>query len=163
MARIISEYDIQRVKALTKHISAESILPHIDESQDLIIRPLLRDDLYNELCTQIDSDTLTEANTALLAHVQQCHIYHAFARYVRWGNLQSTPTGIKKKHSDESEFPSGSEVSNLHATAKQDAEIYETRLLEYLNDNSANYPLWHSGNHYCGPGHNNSKSSYGIF
>lgn len=162
MARLISEQDIERVKGLTRHIAETAILPYLDEVQDIIIRPLLRDALYFELCTQAETNTLTEANEALLPYVQMACIYHTYARYVRWGGIQSTATGMKKKVADESENPTAQEISSLYATAKQDAEIYEARLSEFLKDNRANYPDYDRACG-CGPSHCATKTSWGMF
>lgn len=160
MARLISEQDIERVKGFTRHIAANGILPFLDEVQDIIIRPLLKDPLYTELCEQTETNTLTPANAALLPYVQMALIYHVYARYVRWGGIQSTATGMKKKVADESENPTPSEISSLYATAKQDAEIYEARMMDFLKDNSSDYPSHDCG---CGHKHCSTKTSWGIF
>lgn len=125
-------------------ISNTAVAPSIELSQLKYIKPLLCDDLYDELCEQINSDTLTDANYDLLCYVKDVQVRYAFADFIFRHPMRVTKESVVYKVSDESQFVDYTVIEKQSNQYRVDAQTYANLLLEFLKDNSATYPLWES-------------------
>lgn len=161
MTYFIGEGEIKELTDISKHVDYQYLAPYIPIIQETKIKPILGTELHDELVTQIEDKTLTGLNSTLLQLIHKVHAYYTYARYAIRGNYSSTATGFKKKFSNESENPSSSEISMVHKSILEDAEFWANELIQYLDKNKADYPLYKSSG-YCG-NRNNSVQNFGMF
>ena len=142
----ISLSDFVNRVPIGESIANSAMAPSIELSQIKYIKPLLCDDLYNELCEQINSDTLTDANYDLLCYVKDVHVRYAFADFIFRHPMKVTKESVVYKVSDESQFVDYTVIEKQSNQYRVDAQTYANLLIEFLKDNLATYPLWESSN-----------------
>jgi hypothetical protein len=145
----------------THNIQNNQIAPSIELTQLQYIQPLLCDDLYDELCNQINNDTLTEANTALLCYIKDIHVRYAFADFIYRHPIRVTAESVVRKVSDESEFVDFLTIEKQANQYRLDAGIFESLMIKFLQDNEDTYPLWKNSD--CNKCRINSRKVGGFF
>lgn len=113
------------------------------EAQDIYIRDLIGSGIYDELCDQINADTVTADNETLLKH----YIQPALKYYVLYNSAQSMSFQLVNKGivTRNSEFQSPADINaitSLMNAWKDRGEYYSERLTNYLIQNSSLYPLY---------------------
>jgi len=145
--------------SMPENIDDARIVPSILDTQETFIRPLLCEDLYDELCEQISTDTLTELNEALMCYVRATHKRYAFADFLQRQQIVVTKEGVVRKIADESEIVDPDSISQNVRLYTNYALTYAGRLTKFLRDNSEDYPLWANCRCGCGCGTNCSCSN----
>lgn len=118
------------------------LTPSIELTQIQYIKPILCEDLYDELCEQINSDTLTDANYDLLCYIKDVHVRYAFADFIYKHSVKVTKESVVRKVSDESEFVDFEVISRQANQYRLDAQTYADLLVKFLQQNESDYPLW---------------------
>lgn len=114
----------------------------IRESQIKYIKPLLCEGLYEELCEQIDSDTLTALNAELLCYVKDIQVRYAFSDFLFLQPIRITKESVVRKVSNESEFVPFENIQQVGNWWKSQAENYIVPLRKFLKDNESLNPLY---------------------
>lgn len=128
---------------MPENIDSKRVLPSVLDVQETYIRPLLCDDLYDEICEQKSAGTLTALNQTLLDdYIKPVLIRYAFGDFLKRQSITVTKESVVRKMSDESEFPDFAAVKELAKTYFDYGQTYAAKLTEYLDDNSDDYPLW---------------------
>lgn len=141
----ISEDYLKSFTVISDNTEMKLITPLIDKIQDQRILPAIGTGIFNELKTQIQAGTLTALNITLLDDyiVKSCLwwvMYEAPLMFVyRFMNK-----GVMKKSSDNSSPADMFELNALRDNFKSDAEWYNQRLIKYLIENQASYPLYYN-------------------
>lgn len=112
------------------------------ETQFQYVRPIIGQDKYSELITEIEAGTLTTDNSKLIygdglsfLGIAPYLIYQTLAGlYVRYG-LETTRGGLKKLTDDNSENISDNERQRLINYAQEQAYNYKKDLERYLKIN----------------------------
>jgi hypothetical protein len=126
------------------------------ESMLYDIQSFLGPALFYEIASQIESDTLTTLNTALLdgstytynsqtisfQGIKAALCLYAFARYTRRSGIHFTATGPVTKESDFSEPISEKTRQRLSSDDTNLADALKLEVIDYLNRTAASYPLW---------------------
>jgi len=147
---------------MTKLTTAEAVINEVFVQKDLdpafikdadiiatqlqYIKPVLGKDLYNEITTQVDANTLTAANKTLLNDYIKAPLHQYLkAKVLTELTYQPENKGVLQ-FSGESETNVGKEgLQHVRRKCMENAETLIGLMREYLDDNSANYPLY-SGN-----------------
>lgn len=140
--------------SMPDNIDDRRIVPSIIDTQETYIRPLLCDDLYEEICEQIGSDTLSYANQALMCYVKEVHKRYAFADFLQRQQLVVTKESVVRKIANESEFVDMEAISSNVRMYQNYAKTFAAKLVKFLTDNSDDYPLWANCRCSCGQGTN---------
>ncbi len=112
-------------------------------AQNLHIMPVLGTGLYNEIKSQIEAETITANNQTLLSdYIQPALEWHSMYELVEPLTYKITNKSIVKKNSENSNPISSSEVVNLKNKFKNIAEERTQRLIAYLCENHATFPLY---------------------
>ena len=106
------------------------------------IRELIGNALVDELLFEIENDTLTQYNQALLIKIAP--VLSAYTCYYALPSLafQINQKGITKEKSDNSENVELKELNYLRLDIENQAERAAQELLRFLCDCSENYPLF---------------------
>ena len=117
----------------------------IEIAQEEHIRPVLGNDLYDEIVAQNNSATLTAENTTLLDD----YIVPALAFYSKFEllddmSVNTTSKGLQILESDFSRAANSDERGDMKNKAKKHADTYADKMTRFLND-STDYPLYSRG------------------
>lgn len=139
---LISEELLKLYSPISKNVSVDKVLSFVYLAQNYYISPVLGDALMEELQDQIDNDTLTDVNKALIIKIAP-----ALANYSTFLALRSlaysvTEKSIVKEHSENSEALSKDELAPFLEDVKRQAEMSIELLTKYLCRCSDLYPLW---------------------
>lgn len=146
---LISEELLKLYSPLSKNISVDKVIPFVYLAQNYYLNPVLGDALMEELQTQIDEDSLTDLNKALIIKIAP-----ALANYSTYLALRSltysvTEKSIVKEHSENSESIDTKELGIFLEDIKGQAEMSIDLLTKYLCKCQENYPLWRPLDAHC--------------
>jgi hypothetical protein len=154
MTALIDLNDIESLRSISLNIDFDSkVKPHVLDAQEFDLRPLIGEEFWIELADDVSAfPDLWEG----LTYTHQGHTYQhpglkavlvmfAYARYK--GSVQQTDTayGLVVKTNEHSTPVSDRTLARAEAKAKSGAEIYWTRVRDYLCRKSTTYPLWKGG------------------
>lgn len=117
--------------------------------QEIFARKILCVEFYNELIDQIENDTLTPVNEALLPYLKDYLVFKIYSSYLVDGNLISTPSGFRTQVDTTSTVPTDKQMAEVQRKADGRANYYQDQLVNFLQCNSDDYPLWASSNCAC--------------
>jgi hypothetical protein len=149
MGNLIIKSDFEGYVDLSTNIDDRYINPHIRSAQREILKPILCEDLYDVLVSQNDADSLTYENAELYEYVKECLIFYAYKEYLFWSQKRSTPQGVVKKRSDQSDQLPDTELADMINNVDIKAKFYEGELRKFLKDNEDDYPLWRDSECGC--------------
>jgi hypothetical protein len=99
--------------------------------------------LYNELDTQITTQSLTPLNTTLLnSYIIPALRYWTVKELIPYTNVKLTNKGAISKNSDNSTGVSTNELNVLLQKTEKKATHYAMQLRKYLLQNNTSYPLF---------------------
>lgn len=127
---------------LSENVDATNISIAIRETQIKYIKPLLCESLYDELCTQINDESLSAINAELMCYIKDIHVRYAFADFLRIQPIRITKESVVRKVTDESEFVSFEENANLAKWWRDQASNYIKPMRDFLKDNEASNALY---------------------
>jgi hypothetical protein len=160
MTLLISISDFTPYKAISANINATKKLePYILEAQEFDLRPILGDELYNALVEDFEaSPSLTDygdlfngSEWTVGSHTYKHNglipvlCYFAYARYKLNSNVEDTAFGTVTKRNLESDPVSEKTIARQADQARSGAMAYMQKVINFLNDNSDDYPLWVNG------------------
>lgn len=127
---------------LSENVESGNILIAIAETQQKYIRPIFCPDLYEELCAQIQAETLSDANEQLLCYIRDIHVRYAFADFIFLQPVRITKESIVRKVSDESEFVDFEVIEKYSQFWRMQAQNYIKPMTDWMDDNTALNPLF---------------------
>jgi hypothetical protein len=163
MIPLVSLNDLNAYKYVAESVRNSAVwIQFVSEAQLLDVKLWLGDELLNELNSQniTSPDSFSNANLTLLnggnytyqnrtymfQGLRACVIYYAFARFTNRMSFNYTAAGIVVKDSDFSTPVSDKVIQRLETEARLTADAIRDEVVQFLNRNHANYPLWN----HCG-------------
>lgn len=157
---------IKNFSTFDLNVDDKLLISSIKFSQDENILPVIGTGLYNSLIDQVRSSTISGDNQTLL----ETYIQPALASYVIYDVAdfllyKFSNKSIEKQKSDNTEPISLNELNHLKGKLLDKAQVYATRLNNYLIANQDLFPL------YTNPGNSfdtiipnrTDDYSYGIY
>lgn len=139
---IIKIEDFNNRADITINIKTDKLNGYIGVIQEQFAIKILCQALYDQILIEISGDSLTTANTALLPFLKDYLIYKTYGRYLLNANAMSTPGGIRVQVEATSEAATDKYVAELMRQSDNDANFYQDQLINFLDCNSTDYPLW---------------------
>lgn len=102
--------------------------------------------LYAEFVGQYPN-SLSAANALLLPYVQKFLAWQAKQFWLPKANFKDTRSGYRIMQEDNSQAADSKDMAELIRDAKMWAQTQKEKLVQFLEDNAASYPLYPSG---CG-------------
>jgi hypothetical protein len=143
MRQIITVENIATYRDITSNVPSKRVVPFINEAQDIDLRNVLGKDLFDKVVEDISPLNYPELD----AYIIPCLSYWAYARIVRNNRATVTSNGVVQKNVDGSVQGNDQSVTFLITDAKEAAAAYANRLIDFLNENSADYPEWGASCH----------------
>ena len=149
-ALFINRTDLVKNSIIDGNTDVDKLLPFIKISQQIDIQNLLGTDLYNRISADITSGAsggtgltgnyLTLVNT----YVQPTLIWFAQMNYIPFAAYSIKNGGVFKGSSETAETVNKNEVDYLVDKAREYANYYSTRLVDYLQFNTDLFPEYNS-------------------
>jgi hypothetical protein len=137
----ISRTDLIKNSIIDGNTDTDKFIQFIKVAQEIEIRNYLGTKLYEKLQNDISGSGVTgNYQTLLNKYVQPMLIWYAQAEYIPYAAYQIKNGGVFKHTSENSETVSKSEVDYLVNKARNTAEYYTQRFLDYINNNSNLFP-----------------------
>lgn len=137
------DYLKTRRREINENVNSGAFETAIRIAEDLDIYHLIGSGLYNSLKTQIANGNLSSANETLLNdYIAPALAEYSFARGLVGNHFKITAKGVQTRSADFSEAVDISNMKQLISDAQSVAGQYGDRLVNYLCENSATYPLY---------------------
>ena len=137
----ISRTDLVKNSIIDGNTDTDLFIQFIKVAQEIEIRNYLGTKLYEKLQNDISGSGVTgNYQTLLNTYVQPMLIWYAQAEYIPYAAYQIKNGGVFKHTSENAETVSKSEVDYLVNKARNTAEYYTQRFLDYINNNSSLFP-----------------------
>ena len=144
-ALFISRTDLVKNSIIDGNTDTDKFIQFIKIAQEIEVQNYLGTDLYNKISQDIIDGTLTGDYLNLVNdYVQPMLIWWAQVSYLPYAAYQIKNGGVFKHTSENSESVSKSEVDYLVGKARDTAEYYTRRFIEYMSFNSSTFPEYNS-------------------
>ena len=133
---------------VAKDMKFERLAPHIEAAEEQYIVTVLGTTQYAALNSAVANDNATTEQTKLIDKCRQ--VIRSMALYIGFPKLHLTVSnsGIHKADSEDYEQVSGSELYYARIQYLLDGYKFVDGLYKFLEDNSADYPMWTSSAEY---------------
>ena len=144
-ALFISRTDLVKNSIIDGNVDTDKFIQFIKIAQDIEVQNYLGTDLFNRISADIIAGTLSGNYLNLVNdYVQPMLIWWAQVNYIPYAAYQIKNGGVFKHTSENAESASRSEVDYLVQKARNTAEYYTRRFVEYMNFNSNLFPEYNS-------------------
>ena len=142
----ISATRLKKDTALGGSVDDNLIMPYILLAQDMYILPILGTDLDNKLKSEIQAGTLAGAYKTLIEdYLQKALVQFAFAELAPFMRLRFVNNAIVVMGAtDQSSSASYDDIKPLMDRAKDAAEFYRERTIDYLRNNTSSFSEYSS-------------------
>lgn len=144
-ALFISRTDLVKNSIIDGNTDTDKFIQFIKIAQEIEVQNYLGTDLYNKISADIIAGTLTGDYLNLVNdYVQPMLIWWAQVNYIPYAAYQIKNGGVFKHTSENSESASKSEVDYLVEKARNTAEYYTRRFIDYMSFNDNLFPEYRS-------------------
>jgi len=144
-ALFISRTDLVKNSILDGNVDTDKFIQFIKVAQQIDIQNLLGTDLYNKISADIIADSLSgDYLTLVNSYVQPTLIWFAQMNYIPFAAYQIKNGGVFKHSSETAQNVDKNEVDYLVGKAREYANYYSTRMVDYLCFNDNLFPEYRS-------------------
>ena len=144
-ALFISRTDLVKNSIIDGNTDTDKFIQFIRIAQEIEIQNYLGTDLYNKISADIIAGTLTGDYLNLVNdYVQPMLIWWAQVNFLPYAAYQIKNGGVFKHTSENAESVSKNEVDYLVEKARNTAEYYTRRFVDYMSFNSSTFPEYNS-------------------
>jgi len=143
----INRTDLVRNSIIDGNVDTDKFIQFIKVAQQIDIQNLLGTDLYNKIGTDIAAGgTGLTGNylTLVNKYVQPTLIWFAQMNYIPFAAYQIKNGGVFKHSSETAQNVDKNEVDYLVSKAREYANYYSTRLVDYLSFNDNLFPEYNT-------------------
>lgn len=110
------------------------------------LKSVLSTEFYSEIVSQYPNSLTTDNDTLYEGYIKDFLAWQAYAYYLKFANVNDTPTGIRQFTDDNSSIASDVKMYSLEKNVVQRANEYKGRMISFLkleqSKDSTKYPLW---------------------
>lgn len=156
---LISEAEIKAIcTAMDDNVDPAFLNLYILAVQSNYVRPLLGKDLYKQIISQAEANTLTSANQTLVNLMKRPIAYWVWSESVWELTYRTTNAGVVASADDKFSVAEPAIIDSQMQRYKNYAEsFWNVDVKEYLEDNQSNFPLYGCGEK------NAYNTGYGLF
>ncbi len=143
-ALFITMTELKRKSIIDGTLDEDKLIQFVEVAQDVYIQNYLGTKLYDKIMDIIIAGTLDDSansdyKTLLNSYIKPMLIWYSQSAYIPFCAYQINNGGIFKHMSESSQTISKDELDSLTAKAKDFAEFYTNRFMDYMDDNSNLY------------------------
>lgn len=144
IAYFTSEQFLKEKTALNDQFDIRRIVPFLGNAQEMWIQPILGTALYTRLQEGILANNLTTDEVNLLTVIRPVHSYYTVFAALPFIAVELRNAGLVQTANPNVTQASSVYFKELLNQTKNTAEFYGQRLIQYLCDNRALFPLYTS-------------------
>lgn len=135
---LISDESFAPYKSICVNSRPADIMPYVQDAQMFDLVTVLPE----ELIIDLQDNPELPRNVALLPWVRPVLCYYSYARYITFTGVTDTASGFVQKTNEFSTPASTAAITRIKQEALNIAAGFASKLIRFLNDNAATYPLW---------------------
>ena len=145
-ALFITQQDLVRNSIIDGNVDYDKVIQFVKVAQIIDVQNLLGSDLYNKISADIISGAAGGAGltgnylTLVTEFIQPTLIWFAQMNYIPFSAYSITNKGILKGSSETAQNVDKNEVDYLVSKAREYANYYSTRMVDYLSFNDNLFP-----------------------
>lgn len=139
---LINEKLFKQHSPVTSNTDITEFVPYISIAQELHIAGILGEVLLAELCDQIESNSLSAANSSLILKIAPALSFYAVYQALPFHWATIVNKGITIRESENSKGVDIKDLAQLRQWIKNDADVLRTQLISFLDKNRQDYPSW---------------------
>jgi hypothetical protein len=140
---LLNADEITKYTIIGGNVDIDRILPSIKTCQELKIKKLLGTALYNKICDDFSTNTLTGLYLELYDdYVKSLVIHGSTAIFLQSGAYIVSDNGITKGKSETADSVSKEEVDFLVQSSRQLYDDYKQEFLEWIKINGGDIPQY---------------------
>ena len=144
-ALFINRTDLVKNSIIDGNVDTDKFIQFIKVAQQIDIQNLLGTDLYNKISADIVAGSLAGNYLTLVnTYVQPTLIWFAQMNYIPFAAYQIKNGGVFKHSSETAQNVDKNEVDYLVSKAREYANYYSTRLVDYLSFNDNLFPEYNT-------------------
>jgi len=144
-ALFITTSDIAKFTALNGNVDVDKYTQFIKIAQDVHLQNYLGTDLFNKINDDIVASTLASPYTTLVTnYIKNVLIHWAMVEYLPFAAYTIANKGVYKHLSENAQSVEKNEVDFLVEKERDIAEHYTQRLIDYLCNNSSDFPEYNT-------------------
>lgn len=141
-----SNTDVMKCAPFSGTPNFVSISPTIQMVEEKYLIDIIGTELYNKLNTAYKNATAeTDLQPALLLLLTRCRLMcgsYIAHHYISISDINLTDAGARRLETEKDKTAFQYQVTNFKKETLQTAEMYAEKLLEFLEENKADYPEW---------------------
>lgn len=153
MAKLINYQYLRNEVDISQNVPDSELDNPIKRSEEMLAM-VIGDDLYNELVSQ--NPNFTGANINLIPYVKKFLAWQAYQFWLPKANFKSHNSGIRVHREDNSDPATDQQMANLIRDAKMWCQTQKEKMVQYLEDNATDFPLY---DQFC---HTNKRTGTGF-
>jgi len=144
-ALFVTRQDISVFTATNGNVDNDKLLPFIFQAQNKHIQNYLGSDLYNKLQADIVAGTLAGNYLILVRDYLKPMLEHfTMVEYLPYAGVNISNSGIYTKNPENSTALTKDHVDSLIENARNSAQFYTERFLDYIKNNLSLFPEYQS-------------------
>ena len=147
---MITPQRVKEVTAISKRIQLnDDLSPSIIEAQIKYVRPVLGDELYNEVIADIATGSPSQATLDLLAQGERMIAFYVVYEALPYIHYKTTDAGVVQWQGANYQA-SDSGYGRIAAAISSSGETHRVIFVEWLQKNVDTYPLFRKSTYFCG-------------
>jgi hypothetical protein len=140
-ALFITLDELKRKSIFDGNLDADKLIQFVEVAQDTNIQMQLGTKLYDKLQTDIIADSLSGDYLNLVNdYIKPMLIWYSQTAFIPFAAYQIANGGVFKHNSENATSVEPDEINMLVNKAKDTAEFYTERFIQYMNFNSEKFP-----------------------
>jgi len=150
---LVSEAKLKSYSMLNMNIDPQLLKPFILISQDLWLQPYLGSSYYEELKTQVSTQTLTATNLDFInSHISQALINYAVWKALPFLHTQIYNKGLMRPTSETGVAVDINDMKYLRQEILNTSESYAQKMINYLRERPSLFPTYFNSQVNIGDG-----------
>lgn len=149
---IIDIPHLQEYSLLPANFDLTDVINLLEPTEFLFVKPLLGDELYDEICEQVKNDNVSDVNASLLVDGGLWrYLACAFAMEVTpFVYVHFSQVGATKGRSENSDSADLKDITYLTSHLRTNLETYKKYTYNWLLERMGSYPKWSPNESVCG-------------
>ena len=141
MTKLINYQYLRLEVDISQNVPDKELDNPIKRAQEML-EMLIGDDLYAEIVSEFDANSLSAANTTLFNYIKKFLAWQAYQFWLPKANFKDTRSGFRVMREDNSDAATEKDMATLIRDIKMWAQTQKEKLVQFLDDNCSTYPLY---------------------
>jgi hypothetical protein len=140
MTKLINYQYLRNECDISQNVPDKELDNPIKRAQEML-EMIIGTDLYDEIVSQFPN-SFTAANTTLFTYVKKFLAWQAYQFWIPKANFKDTRSGFRVMVEDNSVAATEKDMATLIRDVKSWAQTQKEKLVQFLEDNYTDYPLY---------------------